>query len=118
MAELTEELRDERDRAEEAAVGAERARIAQELHDVVGHEVTLIAIQAEAAAAALRLAPERAAEPIETIRSTAHRILAEMREVVNVLAATGETGRGTEDLPGVDRPGPCGRHRQHPDGDR
>ena len=76
LADLTEELRDERDRAEQAAVGAERARIAQELHDVVGHEVTLIAIQAEAAGAALRLAPERAAEPIETIRSTAHRTLA------------------------------------------
>src|SRR6478609_9552366 len=45
---LTEQLREERSRAEEAAVGAERARIAQELHDVVGHEVTLIAIQAEA----------------------------------------------------------------------
>ena len=47
--------REERSRAEEAAVDAERARIAQELHDVVGHEVTLIAVQAEAAAAALRL---------------------------------------------------------------
>ena len=98
LADLTEELRVERDRAEQAAVGAERARIAQELHDVVGHEVTLIAIQAEAAGAALRLAPERAAEPIETIRSTAHRVLGEMREVVNALAATGESGPGTEDL--------------------
>ena len=54
LVELTHELAAERRRAEEAAVGAERARIAQELHDVVGHEVTLMAIQAEAAAAALR----------------------------------------------------------------
>ena len=57
---LTAELREEQPRAEEAAVDAERARIAQELHDVVGHEVTLIAIQAEAAAAALRARPDRA----------------------------------------------------------
>jgi signal transduction histidine kinase len=97
LATLTEELRVERDRAEQAAVGAERARIAQELHDVVGHEVTLIAIQAEAAGVALRVAPERAAEPIETIRSTAHRVLGEMRGVVNALA-TSEAGPGTEDL--------------------
>ena len=98
LAELTEELRRERDRAEESAVGAERARIAQELHDVVGHEVTLIAIQAEAAGAALRLAPERAAEPIETIRSTAHRVLAEMRGVVNAMSPAADAGPGTEGL--------------------
>jgi signal transduction histidine kinase len=83
---LATELREERARAEEAAVGAERARIAQELHDVVGHEVTLIAIQAEAATAALSSSPERAAEPVEAIRSTAHRTLAEIRSVLDVLA--------------------------------
>jgi signal transduction histidine kinase len=83
---LTEELRQERLHAEEAAVGSERARIAQELHDVVGHEVTMIAIQAEAAAAALRRHPEQAARPVEAICATAHRTLAQMREVVNVLS--------------------------------
>jgi signal transduction histidine kinase len=102
LATLTDELRRERDKAEEAAVGAERARIAQELHDVVGHEVTLIAIQAEAAGAALRIAPDNAAEPIETIRTTAHRVLAEMRGVVNAMVPAPEVeqpaGPGTEGL--------------------
>jgi signal transduction histidine kinase len=83
---LTAELRAERMRAEEAAVGAERARIAQELHDIVGHEVTLIAIQAEAAGAALTIDPARATKPVETIRVTAHRTLAEIRSVLDVLA--------------------------------
>ncbi|MBI5090341.1 MAG: hypothetical protein HZB15_16200, partial [Actinobacteria bacterium] len=91
LADLARELAVERDRAEEAAVGAERARIAQELHDVVGHEVTLMAIQAEAAAAALAIAPERAAAPIDAIRSTAHRTLTEMRGVLGVLAPHGST---------------------------
>ncbi|WP_081681204.1 sensor histidine kinase [Cellulomonas sp. URHD0024] len=92
LARLTDELRDERRRAEESAVGAERARIAQELHDVVGHEVTLIAIQAEAAQAALRLDPSRAAAPVETIRQTAHRTLTEIRGVLGVLSPDGDAG--------------------------
>jgi len=90
LVDLARELAAERRRAEEAAVGAERARIAQELHDVVGHEVTLMAIQAEAAAAALAVAPERAVAPIEAIRSTAHRTLTEMRGVLGVLAPGGQ----------------------------
>jgi signal transduction histidine kinase len=94
---LSEQLREERRRAEEAAVGAERARIAQELHDVVGHEVTLIAIQAEAASTALRVSPDRAAEPVEAIRTTAHRTLAEIRSVLDVLSPTDGDGR-LEDL--------------------
>lgn len=90
LVELTHELAAERRRAEDAAVGAERARIAQELHDVVGHEVTLMAIQAEAAAAALRVAPDRVAEPVEAIRATAHRTLTEIRAVLDVLAPDGQ----------------------------
>jgi signal transduction histidine kinase len=97
LSRLAAELREERRRAEEAAVGAERARIAQELHDVVGHEVTLIAIQAEAAASALALSPGRAAEPVEAIRTTAHRTLAEIRSVLDVLSPLDADGRA-EDL--------------------
>jgi signal transduction histidine kinase len=86
LAALSLELRDEQTKVEEAAIGAERGRIAQELHDVVGHELTLIAIQAEAAATALRVDPDRAVQPVEAIRSTAHRTLDEIRAVLDVLA--------------------------------
>ena len=103
LSRLTTQLREERRRAEEAAVDLERARIAQELHDVVGHEVTLIAVQAEAAAAALRIAPERAADPVEAIRSTAHRTLAEMRGVLDVLTDVDGVRGATEDLAEVAR---------------
>jgi signal transduction histidine kinase len=88
LAGLNRELDAERRLREEAAIGAERARIAQELHDVVGHELTLIAIQAEAAVAALRVSPERVAGPVEAIRDSAHRTLAEVRSVLSLLAPT------------------------------
>jgi signal transduction histidine kinase len=97
LAELAAQLHEEQRRVEETAVDAERARIAQELHDVVGHEVTLIAIQAEAAASALRSSPERAAEPVEAIRTTAHRTLAEIRGVLDLLSPNGDTGGATSD---------------------
>ena len=101
LVDLTRELAAERSRAEEAAVGAERARIAQELHDVVGHEVTLIAIQAEAASAALRADPARAAEPVEAIRATAHRTLTEIRAVLGVLAPAGEAEPSSEGVAAI-----------------
>ena len=100
LAELTEQLARERARVEESAVARERARISQELHDVVGHELTLIAIQAEAAGVALRAAPERAAAPVEAIRETAHRTLAEIRATLDVLAP-----RATGDESGTVEPG-------------
>jgi signal transduction histidine kinase len=85
LRELTEELVRERAAAERAAAAEERTRIARELHDVIGHEVTVIALQADAAAAALARAPERAAVPVERIRDAAARTLAEMRRVVGLL---------------------------------
>jgi signal transduction histidine kinase len=100
LEDLTGRLVQERVTAERAAVAEERARIARELHDVIGHEVTVIALQADAAAAALAKAPERAAAPIEAIRRSAAEALAEMRRVVGMLRAAEE-----EDLrpqPGLD----------------
>lgn len=87
LRDLTARLVAERATAERAAVAEERTRIARELHDAVGHEVTVIALQADAAATALAKAPERAAAPIEAIRGSAAEALAEMRRVVGMLRA-------------------------------
>ena len=102
LLELARELEAEKRKVLEAAVSEERARIAQELHDVLGHELTLIAVQAEAASVALRLAPDRAAEPVEAIRQTAHRTLDEIRSAIDVVAPpsdpTDATPTGLADL--------------------
>jgi signal transduction histidine kinase len=93
LEELTAELVRERAAAERRAVAEERTRIARELHDVIGHEVSVIALQADAAAAALDKAPERAAVPVATIRSAAAAALAEMRRVVGLLREDGDDER-------------------------
>ena len=90
LRDLTARLVQERATAERAAVAEERTRIARELHDAVGHEVTVIALQADAAAAALAKAPERAAAPLDAIRRSAAEALAEMRRVVGMLRAAEE----------------------------
>jgi signal transduction histidine kinase len=95
LRELTAELVRERAAAERTAAAEERARIARELHDVIGHEVTVIALQADAAAAALARAPERAAVPVDRIREAAARTLTEMRRVVGLMR---DPDDGAEDL--------------------
>ena len=78
-------LRAEREAIRDQAVADERARIVRELHDVVGHEVTLMAIQSEAAAQAITRAPERAVEPIGAVRETAHRANRQLRAILDLL---------------------------------
>jgi signal transduction histidine kinase len=73
-------------RAEQARL-AERSRIAREMHDVLAHKVSLIALQA----GALEVNPGLSAEQVEKsaglIRSTAREALEELREVLGVLRA-------------------------------
>ena len=85
-------VRRERERTHQTAVSEERARIARELHDVVAHGVSVIAVQADAAEAALEHDPARAATPLRSIRGSAHDALAEMRRMVGVLGETHERG--------------------------
>ncbi|WP_329493083.1 sensor histidine kinase [Kitasatospora herbaricolor] len=75
----------------EAATTAERARIARELHDVVTHHVTAMVVQADAAQFLLTSAPERAAEGLVAVSDTGRRALTELRHLLDVLEATGES---------------------------
>jgi signal transduction histidine kinase len=63
----------------------ERARIARELHDVVAHHVSLIAVQAEAATSLLPGRPAEAQRSVEIIGNTARAALAELRRLLGVL---------------------------------
>ena len=69
----------------EAAVADERARIARELHDIVAHAVSVIAIQSDAAEAALDHDPELARAPLRAIKSSAREALDEMRRLLTLL---------------------------------
>jgi signal transduction histidine kinase len=87
---LTVQLEAERDARTRDAVAVERGRIARELHDIVAHALSVIAIQADAAGKLLRDHPGRAREPLETIQSTARAALDEMRQLVGLLREKGE----------------------------
>lgn len=97
---LARRLQGERRQAEELAVTRERNRIARELHDVIAHDVTVIALQADAAAAALAHDPARAVLPVEAIRRTAAGTMHEMRRVLGGLRALDSDLEGTAPSPG------------------
>jgi len=80
----------QRDRESARAAAAERARIARELHDVVAHHVSLMAVQAEAAASLLPGRPVQARQSVEIIGDTARQALAELRRLLGVLRGPAE----------------------------
>ena len=84
------------------AVAAERARIARELHDVVAHSVSIIALQAGAAEALVDSEPGAAREHIAVVRRTAHDALVEMRRLVGVLREDAPTYEPTPEASGID----------------
>jgi signal transduction histidine kinase len=69
----------------EYAARGERARIARELHDVVAHHITMIALQAEAARLATPGLPPDGARRLTAIGDTARTALTEMRRLLGVL---------------------------------
>jgi len=68
-----------------SAAAAERARIARELHDVVAHHVSLIAVQAEAMGALLPARPAEASRSADLIAATARQAMTELRRLLGVL---------------------------------
>jgi signal transduction histidine kinase len=80
-----ERAESERDDDVARAAAAERTRIARELHDVVAHHVSLMAVQAEAASSLLPGRPDAAARSVEVIADTARQALTELRRLLGVL---------------------------------
>jgi signal transduction histidine kinase len=79
------ELEREREERARVAVAEERARIARELHDVVGHSVSVMTVQAGAVRRLLKPDQEREREALETVEETGRQALTEMRRMVGVL---------------------------------
>ena len=85
----------EQARAEEArhAVADERLRIAQELHDVLGHSLGVIALQAGVGAHVIDVDPAEAKASLEAISQTSRSSLAEVRRILGALRTdSGVTG--------------------------
>jgi signal transduction histidine kinase len=93
---------EEGERAARAVVD-ERLRIARELHDVIGHSISLIAIQSEAAARSARSNPEAVPAFLSRISAASRQALAEMRGVLAVLRPDAAAELGPQ--PGLEQVG-------------
>jgi signal transduction histidine kinase len=102
LEERAERLQREREAQSRAAVAAERARIARELHDVVAHNVSVMVVQADGAAYVLDASPEQAKQALGTISQTGRLALAEMRRLLGLLRESDDAGGEYVPQPGVD----------------
>jgi two-component system sensor histidine kinase DesK len=81
-ADTMDKLRRTRAELARAAVAEERLRIARDLHDLLGHSLSLITLKAELAGRVLPTDPERAAREISELGSVARQSLSDVRGAV------------------------------------
>jgi signal transduction histidine kinase len=94
-------LERERDQDRRLAADEERTRIARELHDVVAHDVSVIAIQAGAARAVQATRPEAAAQALGLIETTARETLIELNRLLGVLRGNNGAAPDRRPQPGI-----------------
>ncbi|MBA3907656.1 MAG: sensor histidine kinase, partial [Pseudonocardiales bacterium] len=87
----------------EHAARGERARIARELHDVVAHHISLIAVQAETARLTTPGMPREGATRLLAIGDTARQALTEMRRLLGVLREDAGTETTRRPQPGLEQ---------------
>lgn len=92
LQEAHRQLRSYASRVEELAVAEERNRMAREMHDTLGHRLTIAAVQLEGAERLIPQEPGRAAQMVHTAREEVRQALAELRETVAALRAPLEAG--------------------------
>ena len=88
------ELEDERELFAEIALRHERARIASELHDIIGHAISVMVIQAAAGQRLVDADPVRAQEALVAISESARQGAKDLERLVDLLAGSeGDTER-------------------------
>ncbi|MFH9234747.1 sensor histidine kinase [Streptomyces globisporus] len=85
LVERAHRLEHERDQQARLAAVAERTRIAREMHDIIGHNLSVITGLADGGAYAARKNPERAGQALEAIGTTSRAALSELRRLLGVL---------------------------------
>lgn len=94
----------ERDQRSRLATATERTRVAREMHDIVGHNLSVIITLADAGTYATDIAPERGKEALRLIGDTGRQALGELRRVLGVLRETADGSPGGPELspqPGI-----------------
>ena len=84
------------------AVADERVEIARELHDIVAHAMSVIAVRSGVARVVIDTQPEQAREALAIIETTTRRSLQEMRLLVGVLRRADEHQAELGPAPGLD----------------
>jgi signal transduction histidine kinase len=94
-------LEEEREERARQAVTEERLRIARELHDVVAHAMSVIAVQAGVANHVIDSRPELARQALGTVETNTRAALVEMRRLLGVLRQEGEPSASLTPSPGL-----------------
>lgn len=90
LAESGRELEAERELFADVSVRNERARIASELHDIVGHALSVMVVQAAAGQRLASHSPGAAVESLDVIAESARQGRADLQRLIDLLAGTDE----------------------------
>jgi signal transduction histidine kinase len=99
LRERADRLDRERELLADRAVAEERVRIAQELHDVVAHNVSLIVVKAQALGATV--SDERVAEATDGIADLGRQAMAEMHRTLKLLRTPADDAAQRAPQPGL-----------------
>jgi signal transduction histidine kinase len=97
----TAELEQAREELARRAVTEERLRLARELHDVVAHSMSVIAVQSGVGAHVADSQPKEAAKALAAIEATSRAALTELRRLLGVLRQDGEHQGSLAPVPGL-----------------
>jgi signal transduction histidine kinase len=101
LEERTAQLDEAREELARRAVTEERLRLARELHDVVAHAMSVIAVQSGVGAHVADTQPEEAAKALAAIEATSRAALTELRRLLGVLRQDSEPRGDLAPVPGL-----------------
>jgi signal transduction histidine kinase len=101
LEERTAELEQAREELARRAVAEERLRLARELHDVVAHAMSVIAVQSGVGAHVADSRPEEVGKALAAIEATSRAALTELRRLLGVLRQNSEPQASLTPVPGL-----------------